>query len=129
MLIADVVRIFCADHTYVSLKLRMDATAEKIIEQASTKMNLGEDLVLCEVKSNGGTERRRRVVTMTSRRCSAVTQPGGTAQPEAENIAKRTIHGGKLRKPVYVRKYEKSPKYFDASCVSGKNNVIILYYR
>ena len=53
--VADIVRIYCADHTYVSLKTRMDATVEKIIEMASTKISLGEDLVLCEVKSNGGT--------------------------------------------------------------------------
>ena len=52
--VADIVRIYCADHTYVSLKLRMDVTVEKIIELASTKISLGEDLVLCEVKSNGG---------------------------------------------------------------------------
>lgn len=52
--VADIVRIYCADHTYVSLKLRMDVTVEKVIELASTKISLGEDLVLCEVKSNGG---------------------------------------------------------------------------
>jgi len=52
-----VVRIYCADHTYVSLKVRMDAMVGKIIELASTKLSLGEDLVLCEVKSNGGTSR------------------------------------------------------------------------
>jgi len=55
--VSAVVRIYCADHTYVSLKVRMDATVNKIIELASTKLNLGEDLVLCEVKSNGGTPR------------------------------------------------------------------------
>ena len=55
VVVADVVRIYCADHTYVSLKLRLDASVEKIIEMASNKISLGEDLVLCEVKSNGGT--------------------------------------------------------------------------
>ena len=58
---AAVVRIYCADHTYVSLKVRMDATVDKILEQASTKLSLGEDLVLCEVKSNGGTSSSRHV--------------------------------------------------------------------
>ena len=35
----------------------MDAAVDKIIELASTKLSLGDDLVLCEVKSNGGTLR------------------------------------------------------------------------
>lgn len=47
--------MYCADHTYSTLKLRMDASVEEIITNAAGKLCLGEDLVLCEVKSNGGT--------------------------------------------------------------------------
>lgn len=51
---ADIFRIYCADHTYVTLKLRMDAAVDEVVSHAAAKMCLGEDLVLCEVKSNGG---------------------------------------------------------------------------
>lgn len=50
----DIFKIYCADHTYSTLKLRMDTTVEEIIQHASSKLCLGDDLVLCEIKSNGG---------------------------------------------------------------------------
>ena len=56
---ADIFKIYCADHTYSTLKLRMDTTVEEIIQHASSKLCLGDDLVLCEIKSNGGGELSR----------------------------------------------------------------------
>ncbi|XP_064648532.1 rap guanine nucleotide exchange factor 4-like [Lineus longissimus] len=50
----DIFKVFCANHTYTTLKLRMDASVEQIIQQAAEKIGLPDDnLVLCEVKSNG----------------------------------------------------------------------------
>ena len=52
----DIFKVYCADHTYTTLKLQMDSTVEQIIQYAADKMCIGDDraLVLCEVKSTGG---------------------------------------------------------------------------
>ena len=56
--VSDIFKIYCADHTYVTLKLRMDTTVDGIIKHASSKLGLGDvNLTLCEVKSNGGYQR------------------------------------------------------------------------
>ncbi|XP_014767653.1 rap guanine nucleotide exchange factor 4 isoform X1 [Octopus bimaculoides] len=46
-------RVYCADHSYCTLRVPMTTTVSHIIAQAQEKLSLGEDLVLCEVKSNG----------------------------------------------------------------------------
>ena len=47
--------MYCADHTYTTLKLQMDSTVDQIIQYAADKIGDDRDLVLCEVKSTGGT--------------------------------------------------------------------------
>ena len=51
---ADIFKVYCADHTYTTLKLPYDITVEAIMAQAADKLCLGDELVMCEVKSNGG---------------------------------------------------------------------------
>lgn len=49
-------RVYCADHTYCTLRFPMNTTAEVIKACAADKLQLNranEDLVLVEVKSNG----------------------------------------------------------------------------
>lgn len=48
-------RVYCADHTYCTLRLPVDSTAETIqlFSADKLKMRANEDLVLVEVKSNG----------------------------------------------------------------------------
>ena len=46
--------MYCADHTYCTLRLPMDTSVEQILSSARDKLCLGDDLVLCEVKSTGG---------------------------------------------------------------------------
>jgi len=47
-------RVYCADHTYCTLRQPVNATAETIKQNAADKLGLRhEDLVLAEVKSNG----------------------------------------------------------------------------
>lgn len=48
-------RVYCADHTYCTLRLPVDTTAETIKFVAADKLKLraNEDLLLVEVKSNG----------------------------------------------------------------------------
>ncbi|XP_041365780.1 rap guanine nucleotide exchange factor 4-like isoform X3 [Gigantopelta aegis] len=46
-------KVYCADHTYSSLRLPMNTTVAQVIEHAGDKLSLGDDLVLCEVKSMG----------------------------------------------------------------------------
>lgn len=49
-------RVYCADHTYCTLRFAMNTTAEVIKACAADKLQLNranEDLVLVEVKSNG----------------------------------------------------------------------------
>lgn len=47
--------MYCADHTYCTLRLPVDTTAETIKYVAADKLKLraNEDLLLVEVKSNG----------------------------------------------------------------------------
>ena len=51
-------KVYCADHTYTTMKTRMDTPALKIIRIAADKLGLRcdqpDDLKLCEVKSTGG---------------------------------------------------------------------------
>lgn len=49
-------KVYCADHTYTTLKMSMDTPASKIIALGAEKLGLKNDntLALCEVKSNGG---------------------------------------------------------------------------
>lgn len=49
----NIFKVYCADHTYCTLRLPMDSTVEQILSSARDKLCLGEDLVLCEVKSTG----------------------------------------------------------------------------
>ncbi|XP_030846808.1 rap guanine nucleotide exchange factor 4 isoform X2 [Strongylocentrotus purpuratus] len=46
-------KVYCADHTYTTLRVHMDTSVTNIIQTVSEKMCLGNDLVLCEVKSSG----------------------------------------------------------------------------
>ena len=54
MVLADIMKVYCADHTYATLKLPMDTAVEKVLSNTKLKLGLGRDLVLCEVKSTGG---------------------------------------------------------------------------
>ncbi|KAK6165706.1 hypothetical protein SNE40_022584 [Patella caerulea] len=49
----NIIKVYCADHTYTTLKFTMDTTVTEIIYQAKDKLSLGDDLIICEVKSNG----------------------------------------------------------------------------
>ena len=51
---SDIFKVYCADHTYTTVKVRYDDTAQKVVEVAEERLLLGEDCVLCEVKSTGG---------------------------------------------------------------------------
>ncbi|RMX42304.1 hypothetical protein pdam_00009874, partial [Pocillopora damicornis] len=52
-LIDDIFRVFCADHTYTTVALPYNATAQTIINAAEERVLLGDDCILCEVKSSG----------------------------------------------------------------------------
>lgn len=49
-------RLYCADHTYTTLKTTMDTKAEIIRNQAAEKLNLDNsvDYTLVELKSDNG---------------------------------------------------------------------------
>ena len=51
-------KVYCADHTYTTMKMRVDTPALRIIRIAADKLGLRtdqpDDLKLCEVKSTGG---------------------------------------------------------------------------
>ena len=51
-------KVYCADHTYTTMKMRVDIAASRIIRLAADKLGLRsdqpDDLKLCEVKSTGG---------------------------------------------------------------------------
>ncbi|XP_076472872.1 rap guanine nucleotide exchange factor 4-like isoform X2 [Babylonia areolata] len=49
----NIFKVYCADHTYSTLRLPMDSTVAEIIASARDKLCLGDDPRLCEVKSNG----------------------------------------------------------------------------
>ena len=52
--ISVIFRVYCADHTYCTLRQPVNATAETIKQNAADKLGLRhEALVLAEVKSNG----------------------------------------------------------------------------
>ncbi len=54
LIILVIFRVYCADHTYCTLRQPVNATAETIKQNAADKLGLKhEDLVLAEVKSNG----------------------------------------------------------------------------
>ena len=55
MIILDVFKIYCADHTYTTLKLPMDTKVKAIIKAAQIKLGVHDrNLILCEVRSSGG---------------------------------------------------------------------------
>lgn len=51
-------KVFCADHTYTTMKMQIDTPASRIIKVSADKLGLKcdqpDDLKLCEVKSTGG---------------------------------------------------------------------------
>jgi len=49
----NIFRVFCADHTYTTLALPYKSTAQTIVDTAAERVLLGDDCVLCEVKSSG----------------------------------------------------------------------------
>lgn len=52
-----ITRVYCADHTYTTLKINMNTKADSIKNQAAEKLNLdnGNDYMLVELKSDNGT--------------------------------------------------------------------------
>lgn len=53
-LLAVIFRVYCADHTYCTLRFHVNTTAETIKLSAADKLKLRhDDLVLVEVKSSG----------------------------------------------------------------------------
>lgn len=53
-MVAVIFRVYCADHTYCTLRFNVNATAETIKVSAADKLKLRhDDLVLVEVKSSG----------------------------------------------------------------------------
>lgn len=53
-LLPDIFKVYCADHTYTTICLPINATVRDIVLSARDKLCLGHDPVLCEVKSSGG---------------------------------------------------------------------------
>ncbi|ESO82181.1 hypothetical protein LOTGIDRAFT_135052, partial [Lottia gigantea] len=51
--IQSIVKVYCADHTYSSFRFPMNTSVAEIVHHAKDKLSLGDDLILCEVKSNG----------------------------------------------------------------------------
>ncbi len=60
-------KVYCADHTYTTMKMRVDTPASRIIRLAADKLGLRsdqpDDLKLCEVKSTGGLCRKNKLKT------------------------------------------------------------------
>jgi len=53
-LVTVIFRVYCADHTYCTLRFQLNTTAENVKVSAADKLKLGhDDLVLVEVKSSG----------------------------------------------------------------------------
>ncbi|XP_052240015.1 rap guanine nucleotide exchange factor 4-like isoform X2 [Dreissena polymorpha] len=46
-------KVYCADHSYTTLKLPLETKVGSLLESTIEKLGLGEDLILCEVKSTG----------------------------------------------------------------------------
>ncbi|XP_059140453.1 rap guanine nucleotide exchange factor 4-like [Physella acuta] len=57
-------KVYCADHTYTTIRLPINSTVKDIVLSARDKLCLGHDPVLCEVKSNG-----ERIVFKEKDRC------------------------------------------------------------
>ncbi|CAG5125298.1 unnamed protein product [Candidula unifasciata] len=57
-------KVYCADHTYTTIRLPVNSTVRDVILSARDKLCLGHDPVLCEVKSSG-----ERVVFKEKDRC------------------------------------------------------------
>lgn len=51
---SDMFKVYCADHTYTTVRVRYDDTAQTVVEVAKERLLLEGDCVLCEVKSTGG---------------------------------------------------------------------------
>lgn len=53
--VSVIFRVYCADHTYCTLRLPVDTPAEtiKIVAAEKLKMRSTDELLLVEVKSNG----------------------------------------------------------------------------
>ena len=64
-------KVYCADHTYTTMKMRIDTSASKIIRVSADKLGLRSDqpndLKLCEVKSTGGEHREYRRANQPAR--------------------------------------------------------------
>ncbi|WAQ93674.1 RPGF4-like protein [Mya arenaria] len=45
--------VYCADHSYTTLKLPLETRVEQLLSATMEKQGLGDDLILCEVKSTG----------------------------------------------------------------------------
>lgn len=54
--IVVICRVYCADHTYTTLKTAADTTAGSLKVQAAEKLGMDKysELILVELKSNGG---------------------------------------------------------------------------
>lgn len=52
--VLDVFPVFYADHSYVTLALPYNVTAQTIVDSIEDHAILGEDCLLCEVTSTGG---------------------------------------------------------------------------
>ncbi|XP_052795915.1 rap guanine nucleotide exchange factor 4-like isoform X2 [Mya arenaria] len=46
-------KVYCADHSYTTLKLPLETRVEQLLSATMEKQGLGDDLILCEVKSTG----------------------------------------------------------------------------
>ena len=68
--LSDIFRVFCADHTYTTLALPYKATAQTIVNTAEERVLLGNDCVLCEVKSSGGLFYIKRFLYAFTLQCS-----------------------------------------------------------
>lgn len=53
LIFAVIFRVYCADHTYITLKTAVKATANSIKKLAAEKIALKDEVILVEVKSNG----------------------------------------------------------------------------
>ncbi|KAK2174388.1 hypothetical protein NP493_802g00000 [Ridgeia piscesae] len=49
----NLIRVHGADHVYTTVKLPMDCTVHQVISHVKRKLSLGNDHILCEVKSTG----------------------------------------------------------------------------
>ena len=51
--ISVIFRVYCADHTYCTLRLPLKTTADVIRQNAADKLGLRHDMILVELKSTG----------------------------------------------------------------------------